>query len=142
MSLGDRLKSLLGGAPAKAKTAPPKTSPSAPSRAKTALAPSRRAEMIAWAVQIHRAKAPMARGMLDHALKEFRAKPPNPGDLDALARLLKIHRAETELRRLMNHRDWRYLILSGVRSLMQDRPAADPAPQGPRPKSAKVVVRR
>jgi hypothetical protein len=137
MALGDRLKALLAGKPA----ARPATAPKPPP-ARTALAPSRRAEMIEWAVQLHRAKAPMARGVLDTALKQFRAKPPKPGDLDALARLLRIHRAETDLRRLMNHRDWRYLVLSAVRSLMLDRPAPEKPAEKPSPKVPKVVIRR
>ncbi|MDX2221628.1 MAG: hypothetical protein SFV21_02700 [Rhodospirillaceae bacterium] len=137
MALGDRLKSLLGRKPAKSKT-----SRRAPPPAKTALAPSRRVEMIDWAVQLHRAKAPMARGVLDTALKEFRAKPPNPGDLDALARLLRIHRAEVDLRRLMNHRDWRYLVLSAVRSLMLDRPPPEKPAEKPGTRASKVVIRR
>ena len=131
MSLGNSIKGLFGGKPAPKKKVA-KTQ-------KTVLAPSRRAEMIAWATQIYRGKASLARGTLDGALKQFRAKPPNPGDTDALARMLRVSRAEADLRRLMNHREWRYLILAGVRQLLIDAP---PAPAADTKPGRKIVVRR
>ncbi|MBM3515890.1 MAG: hypothetical protein FJX59_19565 [Alphaproteobacteria bacterium] len=130
MSLGDTFKKLLGGAPPKPKARP------APS--KTALPASRRAEMIDWAMQVYRGKAVMGRGMLDQSLAGFRAKPPRLNDPDALARMLRIHRAETEIRRLMNHREWRYLILAGLRQLLIDAP---PEGDAHKPKR-RTIIRR
>lgn len=131
MALGDAFKKMLGVT----------TQPASKARSvsqKTVLAASRRKELIAWAVDIYRRKADMGRGVLDQSLREFRAKPPNPGDVDALARLLRIHSAEVAIRRLMNHRDWRYLILAGMRQLMQDvEPPPAPPPQTTRRIAAK-----
>lgn len=123
MGLGDSIRRMLSP-----KAARPKA---AAATSKTVLAASRRAEMIAWAVEIHRRKSDMGRGALDEALKGFRAKPPKPGDADAMARLLRINGAETSLRRLMNHREWRYLVLAGIRQLLVDAPRdgePDPKP--------------
>lgn len=140
VSLGDTFKKMLGkkmlgAAPAKA--ASRRTPP-----AKTALAPSRRAEMIDWAMQIYRGKAGMGRGVLDGALAGFRAKPPSMNDPDALARLLRIHRAETEVRRLMNHREWRYLILAGLRQLLVEAPSEQKAAPSTAPPARRTIVRR
>jgi hypothetical protein len=134
MSLKDSLKGLFGKKP------PPKKP--APKKQTTVLGPSRRAEMLEWAAQIHRGKAPMARGALDGALKEFRAKPPNPGDVDALTRMMRIVQAESGLRRLMNHREWRYLVLAGVRQLLVDAPPEAPTPPAAAKTARKIVVRR
>lgn len=134
MSLKDSLTGLFAKKPPPKKTAAKKQT--------TVLAPSRRAEMLEWAAQIHRGKAAMARGEIDGALKQFRAKPPSLRDVDALARMMRITRAESELRRLMNHREWRYLVLAGVRQLLIDAPPEAPSPTaGPKP-GRKVVVRR
>lgn len=130
MSLADTFKKLLGGASPKPKSRP------APS--KMALPASRRAEMIDWAMQVYRGKAPMGRGMLDNALAGFRAKPPRLNDPDAMSRMLRINRAETDIRRLMNHREWRYLILAGLRQLLIDAP---PEGEADKPKR-RTVVRR
>jgi hypothetical protein len=113
-----------------------KVAPKTAARPATHLPASRRSEMIDWAVQVYRGKASMARGVLDGALAGFRAKPPHPGDVDALARLLRIHRAERDLRRLMNHREWRYLVLAGIRQLLIDAPP--PATERPR----RTIVKR
>lgn len=144
MSLGDTFKRMLGKKMPGEKrlgAVPAKATARQALPAKTALSPSRRAEMIDWAMQIYRGKAGMGRGMLDGALAGFRAKPPSMNDPDALARLLRIHRAETEIRRLMNHREWRYLILAGLRQLLIDAPP-EPAPLPPAAKQARTTVVR
>ncbi|MCB2107332.1 MAG: hypothetical protein KDE14_06500 [Rhodobacteraceae bacterium] len=130
------LKRLLGG------KRPAKSAKAVVKKSNTVLAPSQRKELIEWAVHIYRAKAPMARGEIERTLKDSRTKPPKLGDPDALARLLRIHRAETDLRRLMNNREWRYLVLAGMRQLLLEGPDGDQSSPTRAKPARRTVVKR
>lgn len=131
-SLTDRLRTLVGG------TARPgaNVKPSA-QKSKSLLPPSQREALIAGAMAIYRQQAAGMRGVIEDALRQLRDKPPNIRDADAYARLFSIHRAVLGLRRLMNHRERRYLVLAGLRELLEQKPRPDPS-KAPRRK----VVRR
>ena len=105
-------------------------------RAIPATAASEREALIKNAMAIYRTHAPGVRGVIEQALLQLRAKAPNFNDVDSVSRLLRIYRAYLDLRRLMNHRDRRYLILAGLREWQEEKPAV--APEGVK----KMVVKR
>ena len=142
MAITDGLKRLFGAKGARKRPGKARAQVHKSASTKTVLAPSQRAALIEWAVKMRAAKAAMARGLIDQSLKEFRATPPKLGDMDALARLLRIHRAETDLRRLMNHREWRYLVLTGLRELLLTGTATQKTAAPASKKSRNVVVKR
>jgi hypothetical protein len=114
--------------------AAPKAKPKAPAH-KSLVPPSPRDGLIREALDLYRQHAPAVHGMLDATLRQMREKPPNVNDIDSLKRLLSIHSANQEVRRLMNHRHRRYLVLVTLREMMeQNRP--------PTPKVAKQTVSR
>jgi hypothetical protein len=95
-----------------------------------------RLALIQTAMVHYNKNAPALRGTVEGALKELGEKTPNFNDVDSVARLLGIHQAHLTMRRLMNHRERRYLVLVGLRELLEQKPNPDP----PRPK--KIAVRR
>lgn len=105
---------------------------------KPALPPgvSERKMLIDEAVALYRQNAAGMRGVVDSALKQLHDKPPNPNDLDSMTRLLGIRRAFLDMRRLMNHRERRYLVLAGIRELMEQKPKVAP------PGVKKLVIKR
>ncbi|MBL8643943.1 MAG: hypothetical protein JNK21_08410, partial [Rhodospirillaceae bacterium] len=110
---------LSSAPPAKAKTAAPKQ--------KGVLPPSEREALVKEAMTLYRANAGQMRGVIEGALKQLKDTPPNPNDLDALTRLLTVHRAYLDMRRLMNHRDRRYLVLAGLRELLEQKGPVAPS---------------
>ncbi len=123
VGLGDRLKKLLAGAPAnprvKAKAVPDRAG--APDRA----------AVIAAAMAIYRKGRAQGRDVLDRAMADLRAKAPAPlHDREGLERLLALHRAHADLRKLMGHDLKRYLVLTGLRQWLGD---GKPPPASPRP---------
>jgi hypothetical protein len=125
-------KAILGALGVKPKAAPPKPKPAH----KSLLPPSQRAALIAEAMDLYRRIAPGMRGVVDEVLAQLKTKPPNPNDEDSMRRLLGIHQAHRDLRRLMNHRDRRYLVLARLRELLEQKPLVAP------PGVKKLVVKR
>ena len=76
------------------------------------------------------------RGVVDEVLQQLKTTPPNPNDEDSMRRLLGIHQAHRDLRKLMNHRDRRYLVLAGLREFLEQKPLVAP------PGVKKLVVKR
>lgn len=83
---------------------------------------SERLALIQTAMAHYNKKAPALRGTVDAALKELGEKTPNFNDVESVARLLGIHQAHLTMRRLMNHRERRYLVLVGLRELLEQKP--------------------
>lgn len=127
-------KKILGALGLK-RSPPPKPKKPATS-SKTGPPSSERAALIANAMALYRQNAAMMRGIIDGALKELRDKPPNLHDVDSVTRLLSLRRAELQMRKLMNHRDRRYLVLTGMRELLEQKPKVAP------PGVKKLVVKR
>jgi|GEM_PF-2389877 len=124
-------KTILGALGVKAKAAPkPK------SQHKSLLPPSQRAALITEAMALYRSNAPGVRGVVDEVLAQLKEKPPNPNDVDSMRRLLGVHQAHRDLRKLMNHRDRRYLILAGLRDLLEQKPLVA------QPGVKKLVIKR
>jgi hypothetical protein len=92
--------------------------------------------LIKNAMGLYRAHAPGVRGAVDQALGQLRDQTPNFNDIDSVARLLRVYRANLDMRRLMNHRDRRYLVLAGLREWLEQKPLVAP------PGVKKLVVRR
>ena len=108
IGLGERLKRLLTGAPpggrAKAKRPPAKTGA------------TDRAAVIAAAMAVYRTGRVQGRDALDQIAADLRAKLPTAlHDREGLERLLALHRAHTDLRKLLGHDLKRYLVLAGIR---------------------------
>lgn len=88
------------------------------------------------AMALYRKNAAGMRGRIDEALKQLKDEPLNLRDVDSMTRLLSIRRAFLDLRRLMNHRDRRYLVLAGLREWLEQTPKVAP------PGVKKLVVKR
>jgi hypothetical protein len=126
------LKKLLGAKPAK-KAAPQPKAKTGASRANTYVtSKTDRAQVIAEAMAVfRREKKQMAAG-LDEALAKIRAEAPKAlKDPEALARLLSLYKAHVDLRRMMASDNKRFLVLTGMRELLEDEPKP---PAKPRPK--------
>jgi hypothetical protein len=119
------LKKLLGSK-AKAPKARPAKSPT-----KTYVtAKTDRAKVLAEAMAVYRREKAQMRAGLDDALKKIRDEAPKVlHDPEALARLLSLHRAHMELRRLMASDHKRFLVLTGMRELLEDEPKPDAKPK-------------
>ena len=119
------LKKLLGGKPAKAKKPQPKATTYLPGKGD-------RAKVIAEAMAVfRREKKQMAAG-LDAALAKIRAEAPKAlKDPEAMARLLSLYKAHIDLRRMMASDNKRFLVLTGMRELLEDAPKP---PRKPGPK--------
>ncbi len=123
------IKKLLG-----VKSPPPAKKPPAPH--KSVLPPSGREALLIEAMALYRKNAAMMRGVIDGAIKQLHDNPPNPNDFEGMTRLLGIRRAHLDMRKLMNHRDRRYLVLAGLRELLEQKGKVAP------PGVKKLVVRR
>lgn len=112
------LKALFGRkskAAAKAGRQPARPTP------KTVLPPSARAALLKEALAAHRAGRAHVRDVLEQELAELRAKVPRPGrDSAATERLLALHQADGALKRLMTHDLKRFLVLVGIRELLDE----------------------
>ena len=95
-----------------------------------------RLALIQNAMEIYRQNAPIMRGRVEAALSELKDKTPHFNDVDSVTRLLAIHRANLDIRKLMNHRDMRYVVLVGLRYLLEQK--QNPAPPGVK----KIALRR
>jgi hypothetical protein len=119
------LKRLLGGAPAKK---PAKKAPSA--KTYVTKGGPERAAVIAEAMDIYRRQRPVARGLLDQALREMRDKPAAAlRGREGLARALALHRAHVDLKRLFGHNLKQFLVLAGIREWLEEGKKAAPAPR-------------
>ncbi len=96
---------------------PPPRKPVARPSAKTSSAgKGDRAALIAEAMKIYREQHAQARGVLEKALVDFRAKPPSPlADREGMERLLALRQAQLDLGRLFAHDLKRFLVLVGIR---------------------------
>jgi len=93
-----------------------------------------RAAVIAEAMQIYRRQQAKARGVLEKAVAEFRAKPPSPlADREGMERLLALRQAELDLGRLFAHDLKRFLVLAGIRQWLGEEPARVQVPVVPSP---------
>lgn len=119
-SLSDRLKGLFGGKPAPKKKAGP---------AKTyVVSKTNRAEVMAEAMAVLRRERGRMQDGLDKALADMRTQAPKLlHDPEALARLLTLHRAHMDMRKMMASDHERFLVLSGMRELLGDPKAAKSA---------------
>lgn len=119
------LRSLFGEKP-KPKAVKPKQ--------KTVLAPSERAALLKEALAAHRAGRSHVRDALERRLDEYRAKIPRPGrDPEATERMLSLQQADGALKRLMGHDLKRFLVLVGIRELLDEQAAA--------PKSTRALTK-
>ncbi len=101
----------------------------------TVLAPSERAALLKQAMAAHRAGRSHVRDMLERQLDEYRAKIPRPGrDPEATARMLSLQQADGSLKRLMGHDLKRFLVLVGIRELLDG--------EAPPPKSTRTLTKR
>ena len=125
-SLTDRLKGLFGAKPAPKKGKTP---------AKTrAAGKGNRAEVMAEAMAVFRREKGRMQDGLDKALADMRKEAPKLlHDPEALARLLALHKAHVEMRKMMVSDNERFLLLSGMREALGDPKAAKPA-RKPSPK--------
>lgn len=90
---------------------------------KTVLPPSARAALLKEALAAHRTGRAHVRDALERQLDELRAKVPRPGrDPEATVRLLTLHQADGTLKRLMTHDLKRFLVLVGIRQLLDEAP--------------------
>ena len=77
---------------------------------------SDRAAVIAEAMKVYREQRAQARGVLEKAVADFRAKPPSPlHDREGMERLLALRQAQLDLGRLFAHDLKRFLVLVGIR---------------------------
>jgi hypothetical protein len=91
-------------------------------RQKTVLPPSERAALLKEALAAHRAGRSHVRDVLEGQLQALRAKVPNPNrDPDATARLLTLTHADGALKQLMTHDLKRFLVLVGIRQLLDEK---------------------
>ena len=117
-SLTDRLKGLFGGKKASPKKAKPP--------AKTyVVSKTNRAEVMAEAMAVYRREKGRMQDGLDKALADMRKEAPKLlHDPEALARLLTLHKAHVDMRKMMASDHERFLVLSGMRELLGDPKAA------------------
>ena len=121
------LKKLLGGKPAKKAAAQPKATAGA-SRANTYVtSKTDRAKVIAEAMAVFRREKKQMSAGLDEALAKIRAEAPKAlHDPEALTRLLSLYKAHIDLRRMMASDNKRFLVLTGMRELLEDEPKSPP----------------
>ena len=117
-------KKILGALGLKAKPSRPKAKP-APQH-KSLVPPSPRDALIRETLDLYRQHAPTIRGVMEAALQDMRDRPPNVNDIDSLRRALGIKHANQVVRQLMNHRERRYLVLAGLREMLEQRPKVAP----------------
>jgi hypothetical protein len=113
MSAWSGLRALFGAPKPKKASPRPKQ--------KTVLPPSERAALLKQALAAHRAGRSHVRDVLEQRLDELRSKIPNPGrDPEGTERLLSLHHADSALKRLMTHDLKRFLVLVGIRELLDE----------------------
>lgn len=125
---GDRIKTWLGGSPAKRRVRkgssrqPAKTPPT-----RTYVAnQTNRAEVINEAMAVYRSRRSEMGGLLDKTLAEMRTKPlKTVSEPDKIVRLLALHRANVGLKSMMAHDLRQYLVLAGIRGLLEAIPGAE-----------------
>lgn len=125
-----RLKALFGGPGAKAgrRDAARKAAKGAGNAPGPALPSGARAALIRDAMAAHRAGRAHVRDVLERRLDDLRAKVPNPGrESDGAAHAQGPARDEAAVKRFMAHDLKRFLVLVGVRDLMDQAPAAPSA---------------
>lgn len=124
-SFTDRLKGLFGGKAAKPQ---PKKAP-----ARTyVVSKTNRAEVIADAMAVYRRERGNMQAGLDKALTELREQGPKLSrDPEALSRLLTLHKAHLDMRKMMANDHERFLVLSGMRELLGHPKAPKPAKKPP-----------
>jgi hypothetical protein len=91
-----------------------------------------RAKVLAEAMAVYRREKGKMSAGLDEALARIRAEAPKAlRDPQAMARLLSLYRAHIELRRMMASDNKRFLVLTGMRELLEDQPQtpAKPSPK-------------
>ena len=145
-SWGDHIARLFGSKPA------PRSKSRKSSRQPKSRAPKskgyvdgagERAELIKGAMAVYRSRRGEARGTLDQALEQMSKKPPKTvSEQDDLVRLLALHQANVGIKTLMSHDLRRYLVLSGIRGLMEDLPTRSDHSASPGAPSARNSVRR
>ncbi len=104
-----------------------------------------RAALIEEARSLYRRRRAEAFGALNQTLTEFRQNPPKAGSApEDLARSLALHKAHVRLNAMMSHDLYKYLVLTGIRGLLEDLPPEggdDPPPSAKdRAKSARRIV--
>jgi hypothetical protein len=118
-SFTDRLRGLFGGKKQQPHAKGVKSKTSVTSK-------TNRAEVVAEAMAIYRRERGQMQAGLDKQLAAMRAEAPKLlHDPEALARLLTLHKAHREMRKLMASDNKRFLVLSGMRELLGD-------PSGPK----------
>lgn len=133
-SLTDRLKGLFGAKPAPKKGKTPAKMPSKTLAKTGGDGKSNRAEVMAEAMAVFRREKGRMQDGLDKALADLRKEAPKLlHDPEALARLLALHKAHVEMRKMMVSDNERFLALSGMREALGDPKAAKPAKK-PSPK--------
>ena len=116
---------------------------SKPHRKAGSLSNTNRAKAMREALLVYRSRRTEIRGLLDKILKEMRDKPPKMvGEHDKLVRLLALHRADAGLREMMSHDIRQYLVLSGIRGLLEDIPASRVSTKPSGVNSTSQTVRR
>lgn len=121
MSAWSSLRGLFGGSKPK-KPAREGAQRKGPTKQKTVLPPSERAALLKEALAAHRAGRSHVREVLEHQLDELRAKVPNPSrDPEATARVLTLTHANGALKKLMTHDLKRFLVLVGIRQLLDEK---------------------
>ena len=82
-----------------------------------------RAKLIDEAKALYRKRRAEAYGALDQTLIDFRQNPPKPGSApEDLVRSLALHKAHVRLNAMMSHDLYKYLVLTGIRGLLEDLP--------------------
>ena len=124
-SFTDRLKGLFG----KKKSSPKKAGKGARTYVTSK---TNRAEVIAEALAVYRRERSNMQAGLDKALADLKAEAPKLlRDPEALARLLTLHKAHKDMRRMMDSDHKRFLVLSGMRELLGDPPGSQESPKKP-----------
>ncbi len=118
-----------------AQSEPPKPK-APPPKQKGVLPSSEREALVKNAMDLYRANRAHMSGVIDQALKQLKDAPINLHDVDSMTRLLSIRQAFLAMRQLMNHRERRYLVLAGIRELLEQKPKVAP------PGVKKLVVKR
>jgi hypothetical protein len=141
-SWGDRIARLFGSKPAppsksrKSSRQPKSRSPKSKGHVDGA---GERAELIKGAMAVYRSR----RGEAFGTLEQMRKKPPKiMSEQDDLVRLLALHQANLGINALMSHDLRRYLVLSGIRGLMEDFLTRSDHSASPVPPSAQNSMRR
>jgi hypothetical protein len=125
-SITDRLKGLFGAKKTPAKKMPPAKH--------YVVSKTNRAEVMAEAMAVYRREKGRMQDGLDKALADMRKEAPKLlHDPEALARLLTLHRAHVDMRKMMTSDHKRFLVLSGMRELLGEDKPAKPAKK-PSPK--------